>query len=101
MNKIKIGYFADGPWSHEAFDRMINNNQIEIQFIVPRYNSNDSELLKRSKKFNIDYFKHKNVNSDDFIDKVEKCQWKSITKWSDISAKDNKRGIKNRGYYFS
>ena len=36
------------------------------------------------------------------IDKIEnKCQWKSITKWSEISAKDNKSGMKNRNYYFA
>ena len=23
-NKLKISYFADGPWSHEAFLKIIN-----------------------------------------------------------------------------
>ena len=35
------------------------------------------------------------------IDKIQKCQWKSITKWSDISSKDKKKGLKNRNYYSS
>ena len=30
MNKIKIGYFADGPWSHLAFEK-INNNKLIIR----------------------------------------------------------------------
>ena len=28
-NKIKIGYFADGPWSHLAFERLISDSTIE------------------------------------------------------------------------
>lgn len=33
--------------------------------------------------------------------KVYKCEWKSITKWSELNNKDKKSGLKNRNYYFS
>ncbi|WP_434282365.1 hypothetical protein [Aliarcobacter cryaerophilus] len=29
----KIGYFADGIWSHEAFKKLIIDDEISIQFI--------------------------------------------------------------------
>ena len=45
-------------------------------------------------------YKHNIENQFIVIDKIEKCEWKSITKWSDISSKDNKNGRKNRNYYF-
>ena len=30
---LKIGYFADGKWSHLAFEKMILDDELEIQFI--------------------------------------------------------------------
>jgi len=34
MNKIKIGYFADGPWSHLAFEKIIQDPEIDVKFIA-------------------------------------------------------------------
>ena len=31
--RFKIGYFADGPWAHEAFKRLINDEEINLQII--------------------------------------------------------------------
>ena len=42
--KLKIGYFADGPWSHQAFDLLIIDESIEISFIVPRSDTTDCTL---------------------------------------------------------
>ena len=30
MKKIKIGYFADGPWSHNAFNKIVKDDTLEI-----------------------------------------------------------------------
>ena len=32
--KLNIGYFADGPWSHQTFIKLINNSDISISFIA-------------------------------------------------------------------
>ena len=45
MNKIKIGYFADGPWSHLAFEKIIKDPEIDVKFIVPRM-TQKMKLLK-------------------------------------------------------
>ena len=71
MNKIKIGYFADGPWAHIAFERLISKNFIDFSFIVPRFDSRDKKLRQLSKKFNIPYIKSKNINSIDFLKKIQ------------------------------
>tara|TARA_B100000963_G_C22593655_1_gene656774 strand:- start:719 stop:1615 length:897 start_codon:yes stop_codon:yes gene_type:complete len=68
--KLKIGYFADGPWSHEAFLKIVNDKRFDIRFIVPRNDSQDTTLLSFSKKFKIDYFKLDNINSDTSLKKV-------------------------------
>ena len=70
--KLNIGYFADGPWSYAAFNKLINDSNIEIQFICFRYDTEDETLKKYAKKHDIDYLKHKNINSDDFHATIEK-----------------------------
>ena len=70
MNKFKIGYFADGPWSHEAFQKLINDKSIEIAFIVPRVDTSDSKLKEYSKIHNIDYLHPVKINSQEFIIKA-------------------------------
>ena len=75
MTKIRIGYFADGPWSHKAFEKIIKDDRIEIAFIVPRFDSKDETLFNYAEKFEIDYFKLENVNSANSLEKISvyKC----------------------------
>ena len=68
--KLKIGYFADGPWSHNAFEKIVDDEKFDIRFIVPRNDTNDSTLFNFSKKHNIDYFKLRNVNSETSLKKI-------------------------------
>ena len=68
--KLKIGYFADGPWSHNAFKKIVNDDRFDVRFIVPRIDTQDITLFNFSKKHNIDYFKLKNVNSISSINKI-------------------------------
>lgn len=66
MNKIKIGYFADGPWSHLAFEKLIADDTIEFAFIVPRTDTQDEILKNYADKYNIDYLHGIKVNSNEF-----------------------------------
>jgi methionyl-tRNA formyltransferase len=68
LEKIKIGYFADGPWSHLAFEKLINDETISIQFIVPRSDTNDETLKEFSDKYKIDYLYPVKINSKEFIE---------------------------------
>ena len=71
MNKkMKIGYFADGPWSHNAFLKIINDERFDIKFIVPRNDTKDETLFNFSLKYNVDYFKLKSVNSETSLNKI-------------------------------
>lgn len=69
MDKLKIGYFADGPWSHRAFEKIISNPQIEVCFIVPRSDTKDSTLKNFSDNYGIDYLFPVKINSPEFIEK--------------------------------
>jgi len=67
MTPLRIGYFGDGPWSHLAFDMIIENLDIEIAFVCARFDSPDPELKSRAQRCGIEFLTHPKVNSSDFI----------------------------------
>ena len=69
---IKIGYFGDGPWAHEALKRLIRDNSIEIKFVTVRYDKRDPELMELAQRNDIPVEIHQNVNSDVFLNKISK-----------------------------
>ena len=72
--KLSIGYFADGPWSHLAFHKLIQDNEIEIKFICVRYDTKDSTLYEYCQTYDIPYLRHANINSNEFLNTIEKFQ---------------------------
>ena len=56
LEKIKIGYFEDCPWAHEAFKRLIADKDIEIEFICLRYDSEDNTLREFAKQYGISVY---------------------------------------------
>jgi methionyl-tRNA formyltransferase len=68
---MRIGYFADGPWAHQAIEKIADNDHIEIAFIVPRYDSQDPVLHEWSKKLNVPFLLIENVNSPSFLETVK------------------------------
>lgn len=69
-NRLRIGYFADGPWGWRAFDKMIVDDSLEIAFMSVRYEARDSELIKRAEENHIPLELSKNVNSEEFLEKM-------------------------------
>ena len=69
---LNIGYFADGPWSHQTLIKLIKNPEIKISFICARFDSKDETLKRYAKLNSIDFLKYKNVNSEEFISIVSK-----------------------------
>ena len=51
--KLNIGYFADGLWSHLAFQKLIKDQDIEISFICVRFDTKDKTLRKHYEFINI------------------------------------------------
>jgi methionyl-tRNA formyltransferase len=70
---LKIGYFADGPWAHEAFKLLLGDNDIDIKFICVRFETKDETLKRFADKFNIPYLKFRNINSTEALVTVEQC----------------------------
>lgn len=69
---MRIGYFADGLWAHQAFERMIHDETIQIVFIVVRYETQDKVLTAYAEKYDIPLLIYENINSEEFIEQVKK-----------------------------
>lgn len=67
MKRLKIGYFADGPWSHEAMKRLLLDNTLQIVFVCARNDTPDLILKDNATRYGLDFVTHPNINSIEFL----------------------------------
>jgi len=67
---LTIGYFADGPWAHKAFDKLLSYDKVCIAFVCARHDTPDQILKTKASLNGIDFITHPKINSDDFHDIV-------------------------------
>jgi methionyl-tRNA formyltransferase len=67
-----IGYFADGPWSHIALDRLLEKPTLRVAFICARFDQPDQTLKQKAEKNGIPFLVCPNVNSLDFLQDIDK-----------------------------
>ena len=70
LEVMKIGYFADGPWSHRALELLAADSCILVSFICARYSNPDQHLKARAAELGIEFYVTENVNSVQFLDLV-------------------------------
>jgi methionyl-tRNA formyltransferase len=68
---MKIGFFGDGSWSHNAFQLINDDPRYEIVFVGVRFKNPDVKLINLAKKSGIRVVIEENVNSKDFVKYVE------------------------------
>jgi len=75
MEKLKIGYFADGPWSHRALRRLLADLSLEVRFVCARFDKPDEILKQLTIQAGLDFITHRNVNSQEFLERLDeyKC----------------------------
>jgi len=71
MVMMKIGYFADGPWSHRALDRLLADQGIRVQFICARYDAPDPVLKSIAEEKGVPFIVTPNINSNEFVEQVD------------------------------
>jgi len=67
---MKIGFFADGPWSHKALEYIKETGDVQISFIVARHPSPDPILRDWSIRLNVPFYVTENINCESFINQV-------------------------------
>lgn len=69
---IKIGYFADGPWAHKAFELFLERENVEISFLVPRFDARDQYLIEKCKSNDIPVLFLEDVNTNESIAELKR-----------------------------
>lgn len=72
MSKLKIGYFGDGVWAHNALKMLLDDSSIEIMFICGRFKESDQVLKKMAENNETVFITEKNINTISFIEKIDK-----------------------------
>ena len=70
--RLKIGYFADGPWAHGTLELLSKDTSVEVVFICARYGRPDEYLRGKASELKIDFLVEKNVNEEFFIRNLHK-----------------------------
>ena len=68
---LKIGYFADGLWAHQALGKIELDKEIAIDFICVRYDTPDQYLVNYAKEHNIECFIYPDINDRNFIARIK------------------------------
>jgi methionyl-tRNA formyltransferase len=71
MKKLKIGYFADGPWSHQALAELLSDETLQVSFICARNDAPDPVLKNIAADKSIDFITHPKINSAEFLDRMK------------------------------
>jgi methionyl-tRNA formyltransferase len=69
---MRIGYFADGPWAHDALKRIAQNENWQVVFICVRNDAPDGFLIDYASQNGIDCLNSPNVNSIGFLETAKK-----------------------------
>lgn len=69
---MRIGYFGDGPWSHNAFKMLNDDSDIEIAFVTPRFDYRDPVLVSLAEENGIPVEICKNINDEEFLRSLDK-----------------------------
>ncbi len=68
---LRIGYFGDGPWAHQALDLLSRSERFEVAFIVARNDRPDPVLRQYAEQLEVPFLTHPNVNSEEFLHCIE------------------------------
>jgi methionyl-tRNA formyltransferase len=70
VTKMRLGYFADGPWSHRALEKILADVTMEVVFICARFDNPDAELYKIATGRGIPFLTHPDINSEAFASMI-------------------------------
>ena len=70
MTKLKIGYFADGPWSHQALANLLSDETLQVAFICARDDTPDPVLKAKAAESGLDFITHPKINSEEFLGRM-------------------------------
>jgi methionyl-tRNA formyltransferase len=68
---MRIGYFGDGRWAHQALGSIVETSDLNVACIVARHHNPDPVLKDWSEELSIPFFAPKNVNASSFLSQLK------------------------------
>ncbi|MBI5049144.1 MAG: methionyl-tRNA formyltransferase [Deltaproteobacteria bacterium] len=68
---VKIGLFLSYKWGKTTFERLVEDQNIEIKFVCLRGDEDTEEFQSDLKRQQIPFYKYKNINTYEFIKKIK------------------------------
>lgn len=62
--RMRIGYFADGPWGQKTFEKLLDDSSLEVVFLTVRYDKRDSVLMQMAEKAGVPILLEQNINTE-------------------------------------
>lgn len=69
--KFHIGYFGDGPWAHQALEKILTDTSIAVDFICVRYETRDPVLRGMGEAHGIPVKCVENINAPAFVQEMK------------------------------
>ncbi len=67
---LKIGYFGDGPWAHDALKRLLADKHLQVVFVSPRFRNPDPVLTSIAKEAGVEVLIQENVNAPESLGRI-------------------------------
>ena len=74
MNRVRIGYFGDGPWAHRALEALLAEERVKVVFVCGRWQSEDEVLAAMAREAGIPFWVHPRINTGEFGERVANAQ---------------------------
>lgn len=68
---LKIGYFGDGPWAHDALRRLLADKKIKVMFVSPRFKNPDQTLISIARDAGVRILHQQNVNAPESLEAIK------------------------------
>lgn len=68
---MRIGYFGDGPWAHQALELILKDKHFDVLFVCARFENPDPVLRSLAASKKLPFLNHKNINSSEFLEKLK------------------------------
>jgi methionyl-tRNA formyltransferase len=72
MDRLKVGFFGDGPWAHLALDKLTTDITIQVVFVCTRFKEPDKILVEKASKLGIQTLSFQEINHPTAIASISK-----------------------------
>ena len=63
MKTLRVGFFGDGPWAHNALQHLFGDSNIQVGLVVGRNRTMDTQLEVLAVEGHVPFRRYQNINS--------------------------------------